>query len=101
MKDLLHFCGLVFLCGLLLASTAVAQSTRPVWVEEVEDYVFGGYAGGFPSPPHADLNAKRAVVVRWKDRNERFVFSHEGSYCPWFEFASGAGVCFQFWEGNH
>jgi hypothetical protein len=28
------------------------------------------------------------------------VFSHEGSYCPWFELADGSGVCFQFFEGN-
>ncbi|MFN8006690.1 MAG: hypothetical protein U0V70_06670 [Terriglobia bacterium] len=28
------------------------------------------------------------------------VFAHEGSYCPWFEFPSGAGFCYQFFEGN-
>jgi hypothetical protein len=28
------------------------------------------------------------------------VFSHEGSYCPWFEFPSGSAQCFQFFEGN-
>ena len=71
-----------------------------VSVVEVSDYVFGGYTGEFPSPPHADLNPKRAVIVTWKSFPFRFVFAHEGSYCPWFEFPSGAGHCFQFFEGN-
>jgi hypothetical protein len=82
------------------AALSRAQTTAGVSIEEVKDYVFGNYAGEFPSPPHADLNPKRALIVRWKDRPYRFVFAHEGSYCPWFEFPSGAGVCFQFWEGN-
>ena len=67
---------------------------------EVSDYVFGGYEGDFPSPPHADNNPKKAIVVCWKNFPFRFVFSHEGSYCPWFEFPSGAAHCFQFFEGN-
>ncbi|HYV28729.1 MAG TPA: hypothetical protein VFA77_14435, partial [Candidatus Eisenbacteria bacterium] len=29
-------------------------------ITEVSDYVFGGYTGDFPSPPHADLNPQRA-----------------------------------------
>jgi hypothetical protein len=53
-----------------------------------------------PSPPHADLNAKKAYIIVWKDFPYRFVFAHEGSYCPWFEFPSGAGVSYQFFEGN-
>lgn len=71
-----------------------------VSVHEVSDYIFGGYAGTMPSPPHADLNPKRALIISWKDFPFRFVFAHEGSYCPWFEFPSGAGHCFQFFEGN-
>lgn len=68
---------------------------------EVSDYVFGGYTGDFPAPPHADLNPRRAIIVMWKDRPERFVFWHEASYCPFFELApSVAGACFQFFEGN-
>lgn len=76
------------------------SSAPPVSVAEVSDYVFGGYTGDFPSPPHADGNAKRAVIISWEKFPFRFVFSHEGSYCPWFEFPSGAGHCFQFFEGN-
>jgi hypothetical protein len=71
-----------------------------VSVAEVSDYVFGGYRGEFPSPPHADGNPRRAFVIRWEGLPYRFVFSHEGSYCPWFEFPSGAGLCYQFLEGN-
>jgi hypothetical protein len=76
-----------------LASTGVS-------VHQVSDYVFGNYAGEFTSPPSADGNPRKAFVVTWKDRPYRFVFSHEGSYCPWFELPDGSGVCFQFFEGN-
>ncbi len=76
------------------------HSTAPVSIVEVTDYVFGGYTGDFPSPPHADANPKRALIISWKNFPFRFVFAHEGSYCPWFEFPSGAGHCFQFFEGN-
>jgi hypothetical protein len=51
---------------------------------EVRDYVNGGYRGEFHSPPHADQNARRAVVVVWKDRPYRFVFWHEANYCAFF-----------------
>ncbi len=71
-----------------------------VAVHEVSDYVFGGYAGEFTSPPSADGNPRKAFIVTWHDRPYRFVFSHEGSYCPWFELSDGSGVCFQFFEGN-
>jgi hypothetical protein len=68
---------------------------------EVNDYVPGHYTGPLtPSPPHADMNAKKAVVVFWKDHPQRFVFSHEASYCPYIELANGAGMCNQFYEGN-
>jgi hypothetical protein len=67
---------------------------------EVSDYVYGNYRGGFPSPPHADLNPRRAFIVQWEHFPYRFVFSHEASYCPWLEFPSGSGVSFQFFEGN-
>jgi hypothetical protein len=72
-----------------------------VSIAQVSDYVFGGYSGPMaPSPPHADGNPKRAFIITWKKFPFRFVFAHEGSYCPWFEFPSGAGHCFQFFEGN-
>ena len=76
------------------------QKTEGVAVREVSDYVFGGYQGELPSPPHADLNPKKAFIIVWKDFPFRFVFSHEASYCPWFELPSGAAVCYQFFEGN-
>jgi len=67
----------------------------------VNDYAPGHYKGPLtPSPPHADINAKKAVVVFWKDRAERFIFSHEASYCPVLELPSGAAMCNQFFEGN-
>jgi hypothetical protein len=76
------------------------MKTTGVAVVEVTDYVYGNYRGDFPSPPHADLNPKRAFIVFWKDFPYRFVFAHEGSYCPWFELPSGAALCYQFFEGN-
>src|SRR5262245_12076153 len=90
------------LCLLVMSARASAQATQPasVTVREVKDYVFGAYRGAFPSPPSADGNPRKAYIVTWRDRPYRFVFSHEGSYCPWFELADGSGVCFQFFEGN-
>src|SRR5678815_1337006 len=87
---------------LVLSACASAQTTQPVGVSvrKVDDYVFGNYRGGFTSPPSADGNPRKAYVVTWPDRPYRFVFSHEGSYCPWFELTDGTGVCFQFFEGN-
>ena len=76
------------------------MKTEGVSVVEVSDYVFGGYQGDFPSPPHADHNPKKAFIIFWKNFPYRFVFSHEGSYCPWFELPSGAALCYQFFEGN-
>jgi hypothetical protein len=77
------------------------RTTEGVSAVEVKDYAPGHYTGAMsPSPPHADLNAGKAVVVFWKDRASRLVFSHEASYCPWLELPSGAGMCNQFFEGN-
>src|SRR5437773_12019856 len=59
------------------------RAAHDVCISEVPDYVFGGYTGAFPSPPHADLNAKRAFINRWNNFPFRFVFAHGGSYCPW------------------
>lgn len=76
------------------------RKTEGVSVVEVSDYVYGNYQGKLPSPPCADLNPKKAFVVFWRDFPFRFVFSHEGSYCPWFKLPGGAGACYQFFEGN-
>ena len=77
------------------------RATRGVSALEVNDYAPGHYAGALaPSPPHADMNARKAVVVYWRDHPHRFVFSHEASYCPILELTSGAAMCDQFFEGN-
>jgi hypothetical protein len=77
------------------------RTTEGVSAVEVKDYAPGHYTGPMkPSPPHADLNAGKAVVVFWKDRSQRLVFSHEASYCPWLELTNGEGMCNQFFEGN-
>ena len=80
----------------LIRQTALGVSAR-----EVNDYAPGQYTGALtPSPPHADMNAKKAIVVFWKDHPHRFIFSHEASYCPLMELPNGAGMCNQFFEGN-
>ncbi len=77
------------------------RATPGVSAVEVSDYAPGHYTGPMePSPPHADGNARKAVVVYWADRAERFIFSHEASYCPLLELPSGAAMCNQFFEGN-
>jgi hypothetical protein len=77
------------------------RTVEGVAAVEVSDYAPGHYAGPLtPSPPHADGNARKAVVVVWKDHPQRFVFSHEASYCPLLELPSGAAMCNQFFEGN-
>jgi hypothetical protein len=80
----------------------LARRTTPgVAAVEVSDYAPGHYRGPLaPSPPHADLNPRKAVIVYWKDPGQRFVFSHEASYCPYLELPNGAGMCNQFFEGN-
>ena len=77
------------------------RSTGGVSALEVNDYAPGHYTGALtPSPPHADMNARKAIVVFWKNHSQRFVFSHEASYCPLVELTSGAAMCDQFFEGN-
>ena len=56
---------------------------------EVKDYAFPGYQGAFrPSPPHADLNPQKAVIISWGRGAQKFVFSHEASYCPWMQMTN-------------
>ncbi len=77
------------------------RTTQGVSALEVNDYAPGHYTGALtPSPPHADMNARKAVVVFWKDYPQRFIFSHEASYCPLLELPGGAAMCNQFFEGN-
>jgi len=83
-----------------LAELATRKTTG-VSAVEVNDYAPGHYAGALtPSPPHADMNAGKAVVVFWKNHSQRLIFSHEASYCPLLELPNGAAMCNQFFEGN-
>jgi len=76
--------------------------TTGVSAVEVSDYVPGQYSGELtPSPPHADHNPRKAIIVIWSDKPHRFVFSHEASYDPWMELPNGVGLCNQFFEGNN
>jgi hypothetical protein len=80
---------------------AAASARADVWVEAREDYDPGRYQGPLqPSPPHADGNPRRAVIVGWRAHSTRLVFSHEASYCPFLELPSGAAMSNQFFEGN-
>lgn len=74
--------------------------SQGVSVVEVSDYVFGNYQGELKYPPNADGNPKKAYIIFWKNFSHRFIFAHECSYCPLMELPSGAGVCYQFFEGN-
>jgi hypothetical protein len=68
---------------------------------EVKDFNYPGYKGNYkPSPPHADLNPQDAVIVDWGGKAQKFVFSHEASYCPFMQMPSGLSLCNQFFEGN-
>jgi hypothetical protein len=83
-----------------LAELAQRKSTG-VEVVEVKDYVPARYQGELtPSPPHADHNPMKALIVHWKGHPQRLVFSHESSYDPWMELPGGVGLCNQFFEGN-
>ncbi len=75
-------------------------SSEGVSVVEVSDYVFGNYDGELKYPPNADANPRKAFIIFWKNFSHRFIFAHECSYCPIIELPSGAGVCYQFFEGN-
>jgi hypothetical protein len=85
--------------------TMAELARRPctgVSVAEVSDYAPAGYTGPLtPSPPHADLNARKAIIVVWEKWKQRFVFSHEASYDPWMELPNGVALCNQFFEGNN
>jgi hypothetical protein len=83
-------------------SELARRTTEGVSAVEVNDYVFGNFKGELaPSPPHADLNPRKAVVVFWKDHSHRMVFSHEASYVPMLVLADGVSLQTEFLEGNH
>src|SRR5687768_11338409 len=88
----------LLLCVIVVATASpiVAAAAPAVAVREVEDYVFGNYIGDFKSPPNADLNPRRAIIVTFAGRAEKLVFWHEASYCPFFELSDGSGACYQF-----
>ncbi len=78
-----------------------SMKVQAVKAVEVSDYMFGNYKGTLvPSPPHADLNPEKAIIVVWEGKPYKFVFWHEASYCPFILLPSGAGPDFQFWESN-
>src|SRR4051794_13025922 len=82
---------------LTLLAAAVTRLPAACWaqnppisavsVREADDYVFGGYQGEFQSPPSADGNPRRAVIVEWAGKPWRLVFSHDASYCPFIELS--------------
>lgn len=77
------------------------KAIKGVAAVEVSDYAPGHYQGDLsPSPPHADMNPKKAIVVVWENFPPRFVFSHEASYDPILELPNGVALCNQFFEGN-
>lgn len=78
------------------------RKIQGVSADVVRDYTPGGFKGELsPSPPHADLNANRAVIVSWERGHHRLVFCHEASYDPWMELPNGVALCNQFFEGNN
>ncbi len=77
------------------------RKVQGVAAVEVNDYAPGGFKGELsPSPPHADMNPKKAIIVLWQDHPHRLVFCDEASYDPWMELPNGVGLCNQFFEGN-
>ncbi len=77
------------------------KAVKGVAAVEVSDYAPGHYRGDLrPSPPHADMNPKKAIVVVWENFPQRFVFCHEASYDPVMELPNGVALCNQFFEGN-
>jgi hypothetical protein len=77
------------------------KQIRGVAAVEVNDFAYPGYTGVFePSPPHADLNPRKAVIIGWQNSSQRFIFSHEASYCPFLLMSNGLGLSSQFFEGN-
>jgi hypothetical protein len=90
----------VKLLGWLSVVFHCATVSAHVSVKTVSDYGGMGYTGKFVSPPSADGNPRKAIIVEWAGRPEKLVFWHEASYCPFFELSDGSGTCFQFFEGN-
>ena len=85
----------------LLAELAQRRPTG-VSVAEVSDYAPGRYKGNSSPARRMPITIPRkAIIVVWKDKPHRLVFSHEASYDPWIELPNGVGLCNQFFEGNN
>ena len=50
----------------ITVSELLKMKIEGVRAVEVSDYVFGNYKGDFPSPPHADQNPKKAIIIVWE-----------------------------------
>jgi hypothetical protein len=82
-----------------MAELDARRKASAVCATEVHDLTPFSYAGPVtPSPPHADLNPRRAIIITFRDHPQRVVFSHEASYVPWLELPEGVGLCNQFYE---
>lgn len=81
---------------------SISNKNFKVYAKEVDNFTFGGYKGVLsPSPPHADNNPKRAIIVEWSNHDFRFVFWHEASYVPfwvWPDKYGGFGMSYQHLE---
>jgi hypothetical protein len=85
----------------LSTAEAVRHLTQDVNAVTVSDYKPGRYSGPLtPSPPHADFNPAKAVLIQWRNSPCRFVFSHEASYSPYLELPDGTALFSQHFEGN-
>ncbi len=72
-----------------------------ITIAEVSDFAPAHYKGTLsPSPPHADHNPGKSIVIKWNARPHRLIFTHEASYDPILELPNGASLCNQFFEGN-
>lgn len=92
--------GMLILPLILMISGKEAGGSE-VYATIDENYTYGNYSGPFtPSPPHADNNPQRAVVVSWNDKDYKFVFWHEASYTPFWVLSDGTGLTYQYFEGE-
>lgn len=87
--------GLTSSCSKTLEVYSPDGFSGTVSVTEVSDYSIPSYTGSL----YADSNPKKAVIVSWPDRESRFVFWHEASYVPYWEYPNGLGANYQFFEG--
>ena len=87
--------GLTNQCTQNIGVYSVSGFKGSVSVNVTANYTIPSYSGAL----HADNNPGRAVIVSWPGRDARFVFWHEASYVPFWEFPNGSGANYQFFEG--